>query len=207
MKMTIGRYAQEIVALGRAKGHVNGKGTAIAPVRRVTGGGYLSKRGIKQGLYTTKRDLANRGLDRLGRSSYSAMREPLEGRYHTEYPLGARNKRRTRGVSVVPIRRRYAREHKYFANSYSSSDDKQGEIDSNIDLEEYAEFRRGVNRQRVERINATRTPEKTMGQDQRIRNDRGTDTGENKKSAKYLAIPKGLSYNGSGNWSSLGKNS
>ena len=193
MKMTIDRNAQEIVALGRAKGHVNGKGTVIAPVRRVTG------EDIKQGLNTTKRDLANIGLDRLGRSSYSARREPLEGRNNTENPLGARNKRRTRGVLVVPVRKRYAREHKYFANSYSSSDDEQGEMDSNINIEEYVEFRRGVNRQRVERIDATRTPEKTMGQDQRVRNDRGTDTGENKKSAKYSAIPKGLSYNGSGN--------
>ena len=169
------------------------------------GRGYSSKRGIKQGLNTTKRDLANIGLDRLGRSSYSAMREPLEGRYHTENPLGARNKRRTRGVSVVPVRRRYAQEHKYFANSYSSSDDEQGEIDSNIDLEEYAEFRRGMNRQRVERIDANKTPEKTMGPGQRVRNDRGTDTGEHKKSAKFSAIPKGLSYNGSGNWSSFRK--
>ena len=78
-------------------------------------------------------------------------------------------------------------------------------MDSNIDIEEYAEFHRGVNRQRVERIDATRAPERMMGQDQRVRNDRGTDTGENKKSAKYSAIPKGLSYNDSRNWSSFRK--
>ena len=76
-------------------------------------------------------------------------------------------------------------------------------MDSNIDIEEYGEFRRGVNRQRVKRIDATRAPERMMGQDQRVRNDRGTDTGE--KSAKYSAIPKCLSHNGSGNWSSFRK--
>ena len=89
------------------------------------GRGYSSKRGIKQGLdttlNTTKRDLANVGPDRLGRSYYSTRREPLEGRNNTENPLGARHKSRmsscrTRGVSVVTVRKRYAQEHEYFAN-------------------------------------------------------------------------------------------
>ena len=67
-----------------------------------SGGGYSSKRDIKQGLNTTKSDLANIGLDRLGRSSYSARREPLEGRYNTENPLGARNTHKGRISSPGP---------------------------------------------------------------------------------------------------------